>query len=159
MHPQSNKSPAWAWAVSALGVLLLVGCTHSPRPPVIPDTPEELAAKVASYQAQIAAYDARPTAVPAAADTFCDRAVAAVQQYKAPGALVTVQTAVELSLSAERRPVKVQGWSLSQQVGEVCLVHLQTTLGNATQTYTWRWRPATGAVEAWDDATKRLAGW
>jgi hypothetical protein len=139
----------WRWLI----VVALVGCA---RTPAVPQTEEDVAAKVAGYQAQIAAYDAKPRA---AGDTFCAEAVGQVQQYKAPGALVPITTAVELSLSAERRPVKPQGWSLSTRAGEQCIVAYEALIGNEAQRYTWVWTPATGKVDARDAATKRLSGW
>jgi hypothetical protein len=137
----------WRWLLAVL-VVLVMSCGRPPpsaRPTI---TAEEIAARLATY-------DTRPAA-PAG---VCYAAVEHVQQYKAPGQLIDVRTAVEVSLSREPRPVRVDGWGPPTPAGNICLVPFRATIGNALQRYWWVWTPATGRVEAQDDATKRLSGW
>ena len=144
------------WYGLLLMVLVGVACVRSPAQP---QTEEELATKVAGYAAQLATYDARPAATAPAGDPFCADAIRQVQQYKAPGQLVPVTTAVDRSLAAEQRPVQPQGWTLSTRAGESCIVAYEAIIGNARQRYTWTWTPATGTVAARDAATQHLSGW
>jgi hypothetical protein len=99
----------------------------------------------------------RATATPP--DQTCADATKRVQEYKAPGQRITVLEAITLNLAAERRPVQVNGWGPAEWAGRGCLVSFHATIGNERQGYYWSFTPATGKVEARDDATKRLSGW
>jgi hypothetical protein len=96
---------------------------------------------------------------PAPPDTTCAEASKAVQNYRAPGQKLTVGAMVLVTLASERRPVQRHGWEEGERAGQSCLVRYRATIGNERQSYFWTWTPATGKVEARDDATKRLSGW
>jgi uncharacterized cysteine cluster protein YcgN (CxxCxxCC family) len=66
---------------------------------------------------------------------------------------------LRLTLAAEGRPVRGEGWRPARAHRDTCLVRYALTLGNEAHDLAWWYTPATGKVETLDALTKRLSGW
>jgi hypothetical protein len=89
----------------------------------------------------------------------CSGATAAVQAYRAPGQRLPLDATLRLTLAAEGRPVRGEGWRPARAHRDTCLVRYALTLGNEAHDLAWWYTPATGKVETLDALTKRLSGW
>ena len=82
-----------------------------------------------------------------------------MQQYRAPAAAGTIGDSLLHTLPREGRTVEPRGWVKPVWVGgEIYLVSLRASVGDAVQIYSWRYHRNAGHVEAVDDRTRRVSG-